>query len=145
MIWARLAYMRGTAEYISWLRPCSSLYSSPVTYDIIKGMLVTLDLIVLAFPIVSLVLTVKTLRRAYRLGKAMGQFYHNRLHLPLSWWERRSLFSLWHYFNITSDLLISAGTLYKILLDFDVRLDIIQGIKHHANCDICHRWFWTLV
>ena len=93
-------------------------------------MLVTLDLIVLSLCVVSLILTFKTLRRAYRLGKAMGQFYHNRLHLPLSWWERRSLFSLWHYFNITSDLLILAGTLYKILLEFDVCLDIVRNIKH---------------
>lgn len=79
-----------------------------------------LDIIVLGFCIVSLILTVKTLRRGYRLGKAMGQFYHDRLHLPLSWWERRSLFSPWHHFNITSDLLISSGTVYKILLELDV-------------------------
>lgn len=84
------------------------------------GALVTLDLIVLGFCMVSLILTFKTLRRGYRLGKAMGHFYHDRLHLPLSWWERRSLFSPWHYFNIISDLFISSGTLYKLLLEFDV-------------------------
>lgn len=95
---------------------------SPASYDVIKGALVALDLIVLGLCVVSLILTIKTLRRGYRLGKAMGQFYHDRLHLPLSWWERRPLFSSWHYFNITSDILISAGTIYKILLEFDVSL-----------------------
>ena len=101
-------------------------------------MLVTLDLIVLGFCMLSLFLTAKTLRRAYRLGKAMGQFYHNRLHLPLSWWERRSLFSMWHFFNITSDLLISAGTLYKILLEFDVRVELTRDIYGNleCNCDV---------
>ena len=86
----------------------------------IKAFLVLLDLIVLSFCHLSLFLTFKTLRRAYRLGKAMGQFYHHRLHLPLSWWERRSLFSTWHYVNILSDIIITAGTIYKILLEFDV-------------------------
>lgn len=95
---------------------------SPASYDVIMGALVTLDLVVLGFCGMSLFLTMKTLRRGYRLGKAMGQFYHDRLHLPLSWWERRSLFSPWHYFNITSDILISSGTIYKILLEFDVSL-----------------------
>ena len=94
--------------------------SSVVTYDVIKGALVALDLIVLGFCLLSLVLTAKTLRRAYRLGKAMGHFYHHRLKLPLSWWERRPLFSTWHYINILSDLLITAGTLDKILLEFEV-------------------------
>lgn len=93
---------------------------SPASYDVVKGVLVSLDFIVLGFCVISLVLTAKTLRRAYRLGKAMGQFYHKHLNLPLSWWERRSLFSPWHYFNITSDFLISSGTLYKILLEFEV-------------------------
>ena len=86
----------------------------------IKGSLLVLDLIVLKFSLLSLYLTGKTLRRAYRLGKAMGQFYHHRLHLPLSWWERRSLFSKWNYVNIFSDVIITAGTVYKILLEFDV-------------------------
>ncbi|CAI7993502.1 Mucolipin-1 [Geodia barretti] len=92
-------------------------------YKVIKGSLLVLDLIVLKFSLLSLYLTGKTLRRAYRLGKAMGQFYHHRLHLPLSWWERRSLFSKWNYVNIFSDVIITAGTVYKILLEFDVVLD----------------------
>ena len=50
----------------------------------------------------------------------MGRFYREELRLPLSWWERRSLFSLWHFFNITSDVFIIFGTIYKILLELDV-------------------------
>ena len=100
----------------------------PAGYKVIKGSLLVLDLIVLKFCLLSLYLTGKTLRRAYRLGKAMGKFYHHRLHLPLSWWERRSLFSKWHYVNIISDLIVTAGTVYKILLEFDVRLYILTLI-----------------
>ena len=50
----------------------------------------------------------------------MGSFYRNELKLPLSWWDRRPLFSLWHLFNVISDLVITAGTLLKILLNFNV-------------------------
>lgn len=54
------------------------------------------------------------------LSQAMGSFYRNELKLPLSWWDRRPLFSLWHLFNVISDLVIIAGTLLKILLNFNV-------------------------
>ena len=54
------------------------------------------------------------------LSQAMGSFYRNELKLPLSWWDRRPLFSFWHLFNVISDLVITAGTLLKILLNFNV-------------------------
>ena len=95
-------------------------YLHTESYDVIMGALLILNLIVLMFCLVSLYLTAKTLHRAYRLGKAMGQFYDQRLNLPLSWRERRSLFSSWHYINILSDLLITAGTIDKILLEYNV-------------------------
>ena len=94
------------------------------SYNVVMGAVVVLDIIVFGFCVVSLFLTAKTLLRAYRLGKAMGQFYHRELHLPLTWWERRSLFSPWHYFNIISDLLISVGTIYKLLLQFEVHIHV---------------------
>jgi len=50
----------------------------------------------------------------------MGSFYHNQLKLPLSWWERRSLFSPFHLVNALSDVVILTGTLIKILLDYNV-------------------------
>lgn len=50
----------------------------------------------------------------------MGTFYEKQLRVPLSWWERRSLFSLWHVFNVVSDILIISGTVVKIALDYDV-------------------------
>lgn len=119
-------------------------YFLPASYDVVMGALVTLDLIVLGFCVVSLILTIKTLRRGYRLGKAMGHFYHDRLHLPLNWWERRSLFSPWHYFNITSDLLILSGTFYKILLEFDVSRMSDKSRSLMAS-SLCHSWCLMLV
>lgn len=80
----------------------------------------SLDIIVLTLSILSLFLTAKTLRRAYLLGRAMGQFYHHQLKLPLTWWERRSLFSTWHYVNILSDLFIITGTVIRIVLELNV-------------------------
>ena len=50
----------------------------------------------------------------------MGTFYRRELGIKLSWWERRSLFPLWHLINIISDLLIIAGSFYKIFVDYMV-------------------------
>ena len=56
----------------------------------------------------------------YILIKAMGGFYEKQLKIELSWWDRRSLFPIWHAINTISDLLIIIGSIYKILLDFFV-------------------------
>ena len=50
----------------------------------------------------------------------MGGFYEKQLKIKLSWWERRSLFPIWHGINTISDLLIISGSIAKILLDFFV-------------------------
>lgn len=63
----------------------------------------------------------------------MGSFYRNELKLPLSWWDRRPLFSFWHLFNVISDLVITAGTLLKILLNFNV-----SDTSPHLPCHMNH-------
>lgn len=50
----------------------------------------------------------------------MGVFYEDQLHIKLSWWERRSLFSGWHFLNFFSDILIVIGTVNKIALNYNV-------------------------
>lgn len=52
----------------------------------------------------------------------MGGFYEKQLKIELSWWDRRSLFPIWHIINTISDLLIITGSIYKILLDFFVSM-----------------------
>ena len=52
----------------------------------------------------------------------MGTFYEKQLKIRLSWWDRRALFPIWHIINIISDLLITSGSISKILLDFFVSL-----------------------
>lgn len=54
------------------------------------------------------------------IQKAMGVFYEHQLKITLSWWERKSLFPFWHTINTISDLLIIAGSISKIFLDFFV-------------------------
>ena len=51
----------------------------------------------------------------------MGNFYRDQLDIELSLWERRSLFSGWHFLNFTSDIIIIVGTAYKIVLNLNVR------------------------
>lgn len=88
-----------------------------------KALLTCLDVIVITLCSISLFLTATTTHRAIKLGRAMGTFYEKQLRVPLSWWERRSLFSLWHVFNVVSDILIISGTVVKIALDYDGIVD----------------------
>ena len=91
-------------------------------------------------------LSLLTLPPLSTLSQAMGSFYRNELKLPLSWWDRRPLFSLWHLFNVISDLVITAGTLLKILLNFNVsetsphlpchRIHILDFISPFSLCAI---------
>ena len=51
----------------------------------------------------------------------MGEFYESQLGIfDLSWFERKSLFSIWHIFTGFSDSLLIIGTLLKILLEYEV-------------------------
>ena len=47
----------------------------------------------------------------------MGTFYHTKLKIKLSWYERASLFEYWHLITVVSDLLIFPGSVIKIVLD----------------------------
>eukprot|EP00731_Ephydatia_muelleri_P026752 Em0018g852a len=81
------------------------------------GMHVFLALIVMALSVASFILTLKAVRKSYRLAKAMGTFYHTKLKIKLSWYERASLFEYWHLITVVSDLLIFPGSVIKIVLD----------------------------
>eukprot|EP00731_Ephydatia_muelleri_P026749 Em0018g849a len=59
----------------------------------------------------------QAVRKSYRLAKAMGTFYHTKLKIKLSWYERASLFEYWHLITVVSDLLIFPGSVIKIVLD----------------------------
>ena len=50
----------------------------------------------------------------------MGAFYEEQIHIPLSWWDRRSLFPYWHFLNFFSDVIIIFGTALKIALSLEV-------------------------
>ena len=50
----------------------------------------------------------------------MGLFYENKLKVKLSWWERRSLFSLWLVFNMLTAVLVITGSFGKMFLEFEV-------------------------
>ncbi len=52
--------------------------------------------------------------------QAMGTFYRDQLGIELSWRERRSLFSGWHFLNLGSDIMIIIGTATKFALDYNV-------------------------
>lgn len=54
--------------------------------------------------------------------KAMGDFYQHKLRIKLSWWKRKSLFSVWSIFTFFCDTMLIVGSGLKILLQFDVML-----------------------
>ena len=64
----------------------------------------------------------------------MGKFYEKQLKIELSWWDRRSLFPIWHVINTISDLLIIVGSIFKILLDF-----FVSG--YSLYCGYCMSWY----
>ncbi|XP_011402441.1 PREDICTED: mucolipin-3-like [Amphimedon queenslandica] len=83
--------------------------------------LTVLDVIVIIASVISTGFICHTLRRSFVLAKAMGEFYESQLGIyDLSWFERKSLFSIWHIFTGFSDLLLIIGTLLKILLEYEV-------------------------
>ena len=70
-----------------------------------------------------LILSVSVLVCVY-LFQAMGEFYESKLGIYLSWYERKSLFSLWHIFTCFSDVLLVLGSLLKMLLEHQVHFVI---------------------
>ena len=63
----------------------------------------------------------------------MRKFYRKQLGIKLKWWEVRSLFPLWHLVNTISDLLILAGTFYKILLDYEVSCTLALPVSQSSH------------
>ena len=49
--------------------------------------------------------------------QAMGIFYHDQLHIELSWKDQVILFEYWHVVNILSDLCTILGTILVIYFD----------------------------
>jgi hypothetical protein len=86
------------------------------------------DVIVIILCTLSIFFSILKYWKAYKLGKAMGKFYNEKLHLKLSWMERRSLFSGWLLFTIISDILLIFGSIIKILMDHDVNISA-TGIR----------------
>lgn len=84
---------------------------------IATGMHILLALIVMVLSVASFILTLKAVRKSFRLAKAMGTFYHTQLKIKLSWSERAPLFEYWHLITVVSDLLIFPASAIKILLD----------------------------
>nr|CAB3263701.1 mucolipin-3 [Phallusia mammillata] len=76
------------------------------------------DCAIVVICVISILLCCRSIWRAQRLRWSFQRFYFVKNNKKLDWWERTEFFNGWYFLIVVSDVLTIAGSISKIVNDF---------------------------